>query len=505
MAIKKLIEVALPLEKINASAAYEKMPGIGAHPRGLHLWWARRPFTAARAVIWASIIDDPSSHPELFPSEEEQIRERMRLFRILEELSDWKNSDNEVVINAARAEIMKATNNHPPIVLDPFAGGGAIPLEAMRLGLDTYAHDLNPVAVLINKAMIEIPSRFMNHYPASPSNDSLLNMNSGYNGVQGLVEDFKFYSNWIQQEAYKKVGHLYPDVQLKQPLGTKKAKVIAWLWARTIKCPNPACGCEAPLFKSAFLSKRRGKTAWVSPSFENKRVSFCVKYDGKPEMDGCVSRKGAVCVCCGTPIDFPYIREEGKKGNLGVKLLATVAENRGGRIYLSPDEEQSSAAITPMPENYPDAPLPNNPRNFNTPIYGLDTFAKLFTNRQLNTLTVFSDLIKSAQKKIEEDALVKGFDNDHISFVDGGKGARAYSEAICTYLAFAIDRLADFSTSVSRWAVTNEKAMNCFSKQSIPMTWDYPEVNIFGNSVGSFSQIVQFLLHALSCGSRAVG
>lgn len=493
MAVKKLIEVALPLEKINASAAYEKMPGIGAHPRGLHLWWARRPFTAARAVIWASLIDDPSSHPELFPTEEEQIKERARLFRILEELSDWKNSGNEAVLNTARAEIMKATDNNPPMLLDPFAGGGAIPLEAMRLGLSAYAHDLNPVAVLINKSMIEIPSRFMGHSPAHPFDFSRLCIETHWDGVQGLVDDFKYYSNWIKQEAFSKVGHLYPDVQLTKPFGNGKARVIAWLWARTVKCPNPACGCETPLFKSAYLSKKKGKTAWVKPIFENKKVSFTVVYGGKPEMDGCVSRKGAICACCGTPLDFPYIRDEGKKGNLGVKLLATVAENKGGRIYLSPDLDQSRAANVPLPDDYPDAPLPNNPRNFNTPIYGLDSFAKLFTHRQLTTLTVFSDLIQKAQKKIETDAIEQGFDNDHISFIDGGKGARAYSEAVCTYLAFAVDRLADFSTSVSRWAVTNEKAMNCFSKQSIPMTWDYPEVNIFGESVGSFSQISAYI------------
>ena len=490
MATKKLIEVALPLEKINASAAYEKMPGIGAHPRGLHLWWARRPFTAARAVIWASLVDDPSSHPELFPTEEEQSRERERLFRILEDLSDWKNSNDEKILSAAIAEVMKATDNNPPALLDPFAGGGAIPLEAMRLGLNAYAHDLNPVAVLINKSMLEIPSRFMNGIPIHPSDFSSQNVNGG---VQGLVDDFKYYCKWIKDTAQDRVGYLYPDVQLSGSFGHRKAKVIAWLWSRTVKCPNPACGCETPLFKSAYLSKKKGKVAWVKPLFDDRRVTFEVCYDGKPEMDGSVSRKGAICACCGTPIEFPYIREEGRKGNLGVKLMATVAENKGGRIYLSPDFEQISAADVSIPNDYPDAPLPNNPRNFNTPIYGLDTFAKLFTHRQLTTITVFSDLIHIAQKQIEADAIKRGLDDDHISFSNGGKGARAYSEAVCTYLAFAVDRLADFSTSVSRWSVTNEKAMNCFSKQSIPMTWDYPEVNIFGDSVGSFSQIAGYI------------
>ena len=492
MSIKKLIEVALPLEKINASAAYEKMPGIGPHPRGLHLWWARRPFTAARAVIWASIIDDPSSHPELFPSDEDQIKERNRLFKILEELSDWKNSGNPDVLSAARDEILKATNNNPPALLDPFAGGGAIPLEAMRLGLNAYANDLNPVAVLINKAMIDIPSRFMGTAPVHPEKGQLSSYKN-YTGVQGIADDFDYYSNLLLKMAKEKIGYLYPTVQLQPPYGNGQAKVIAWIWSRTIKCPNPVCGCETPLFKSAYLSKKKGRSAWVQPIYREKECNFKVYHEGKPELDGTVNRKGAVCAKCGMPIDFPYIRNQGKEGKMGVKLMATVAESKGGRIYLSPDNEQAKYAKVELPDNYPDAPLPNNPRNFNTPIYGLDTIAKLFTKRQLTALTAFSDLIDIIKNVIEKDAIGCGWDDDHLSLVNDGKGAKAYSEAVCTYLAFAVDRLADFSTSVSRWAVTNEKAMNCFNKQSIPMTWDYPEVNILGDSVGSFSQITSYI------------
>lgn len=506
MATKKLIEVALPLEKINAAAAYEKMPGIGPHPRGIHLWWARRPFTAARAVIWASLIDDPSSHPELFPTEEEQNKERERLFSILENLSDWKNSNDIEILEAARNEILKATDNNPPELLDPFSGGGAIPLEGIRLGLNSYAHDLNPVAVMINKAMIEIPSRFMGCSSVHPE-EIKFPIDKEWTGVQGLAEDFDFYSAWMEAEAKKSLGHLYPEVKLQKPYGSGSAKVIAWLWSRTIKCPNPACGCETPLFKSAYLSKKKGRISWVKPIFENNEVSFEVMHDGKPELDGTVNRKGAICVHCGTPIDFPYIRDEGKEGRMGVRLIATVAERKGGRIYLNPDDEQSRCANVSKPEDYPDASLPNNPRNFNTPIYGLDTFAKLFTNRQLTTLTLFSDLIQEVQKRVESDALLKGMDDDHIPFAEGGKGARAYSEAVCTYLAFAVDRLADFSTSVSRWAVTNEKAMNCFNKQSIPMTWDFPEVNILGDSVGSFSQITSYIKDCICTlpSSHAIG
>lgn len=493
MATKKLIEVALPLEKINESAAYEKMPGIGAHPRGLHLWWARRPFTAARAVIWASLIDDPSSRPDLFPTEEDQNQERKRLFRILEALVDWKNSNNTEIIEAARAEIMKAMDNNPPQLLDPFSGGGAIPLEATRLGLDAYAHDLNPVSVMINKSMIEIPARFAGRASVHPAKDGMLSFDDNGEVTTGLVADFEYYCGWIENELRKQIGCNYPDVQLTGRHGTGKAKAIAWLWSRTVKCPNPACGCQTPLFKSAYLSKKKGRSAWVEPVFSDGKAVFHVHYDGKPSLDGNVNRKGAACACCGTPIPFNFIRDEGKAGRLGVQLMATVAQGKGSKLYLSPDPEQIRSAEIALPEDFPDAPLPNNPRNFNTPIYGLDSFAKLFTNRQLHTLTSFCDMIELAQKEIEKDAIAKGYANDHISFVDGGSGAQAYSEAICVYLAFAVDRLADFSTSVSRWSVSNEKAMNCFSKQSIPMTWDFPEVNIFGNAVGSFSQIYSYI------------
>lgn len=498
MAIKKLIEVALPLEKINASASYEKMPGIGAHPRGLHLWWARRPFTAARAVIWASLVDDPSSHPDLFPTEEEQAAERQRLFRILENLVEWQNSNNEKVLSAAKAEIMKSTDNNPPALLDPFAGGGAIPLEAQRLGLETYAHDLNPVAVMINKSMIEIPSHFTDSTPVNPDAHELIGGGGPWIGARGIAEDVRYYCNWMKIEAEKKIGHLYPLVSIPQELGGGKAPVIAWIWSRTVKCPNPACACEMPLVRSFTLSKKNGRIAWVEPIFENGKPRFVMHYSGKPAIDGTVSRKGAVCACCGTPIEFPYIRDEGKHGRMGVQLLAVVAEKKNGRIYVGPSTEQAMAANVPMPENYPDAPLPNNPRNFNTPIYGMGTFASLFSPRQLTALTLFSDLVEKAQLAVKSDAIERGFEDDHIALADGGCGATAYSEAIGVYLAFAVDRLVDFSTSVSRWAVSNEKAMNCFSKQSIPMTWDYPEVNILGDSVGSFIQIAEYITSCIN-------
>lgn len=498
MANKKLIEVALPLDKINAAAAYEKMPGIGAHPRGIHLWWARRPLTTARAVIWASLIEDPSSNTNMFPTEEEQNNERMRLFKILEGLVEWKNSNDAEILAAAKKELSKQYPEGLPQLLDPFAGGGAIPLEGQRLGLSVVAHDLDPVAVMINKSMIEIAPRFNGSSVINPEDRRKVGGEEKLNGTAGLVADVKYYGKRARYKAETIVGDKYPKVVLPQSMGGGVAPVVAWLWTRVIKCPNPACGCEMPLVRSFTLAKNKGRLSWVEPHYANKKVSFEVHNMGKPVIEGTVSRKGAVCPCCSSPIDFPYIRNAGKAGHMTSKLMAVVAEGKRGKLYLSPTCEQEIAANVDRPEDFPDAEMAFNPRNFNTPIYGMDHFADLFTNRQLSTLVTFCDVVSDLKKEIEEDAVNSGMQDDHIPLSENGYGATAYAEAICVYLAFAIDRLADFSTSVSRWTVTNEKAMNCFSKQAIAMTWDYPEVNIFGNAVGSFSQIVNYIADCIN-------
>ena len=492
MSTKKLIEVALPLEKINAAAAYEKMPGIGSHPRGLHLWWARRPFVAARAVIWSSLVDDPSSHPEKFPTEEDQNKERQRLFKILEDLVVWENSNNEDILNAAKAEILKSTNNNPPALLDPFAGGGAIPLEAQRLGLEAHAHDLNPVAVTINKAMIEIPPRFAGKAPVNP--DAQVSAMRGWSRAQGLAEDVRYYGEWMKQEAYKRIGHLYPKVKVPHEQGGGEATVIAWIWARTVKCPNPACGCEMPLVHSFELSKKKGNTAWIEPLYdEDKKLSFKVHHEGKPKIEGTVSRKGAVCPNCGAPVGYPYIRTESVEGRMSSALMAIVGEGKNRRIYLDADIEHRSAADVEKPENYPEGQLAYYPGHLNTNVYGLDEFHKLFTNRQLTALTTFSELVSEAQAKAEADAVAAGMKNDHLPLRNGGDGAKAYGEAVGVYLAFAVDRETDFCNSVCRWSVSNEKPMNLFARQAIPMVWDYPEVNVFSNAVGSFATIKDYI------------
>ena len=492
MSTKKLIEVALPLEKINAESAREKSIRHG-HPSTLHLWWARRPLAAARAVIWSSLVDDPSSHPEKFPTEEDQSKERQRLFKILEDLVVWENSNNEDVLNAAKEEILKSTDNNPPALLDPFAGGGAIPLEAQRLGLEAHAHDLNPVAVTINKAMIEIPPRFAGKAPVNPD-AQVSAMCSGWSRAQGLAEDVRYYGEWMKQEAYKRIGHLYPKVKVPHEQGGGEATVIAWIWTRTVKCPNPACGCEMPLVHSFELSKKKGNTAWIEPLYdEDKKLSFKVHHEGKPKIEGTVSRKGAVCPNCGAPVGYPYIRTESVEGRMSSALMAIVGEGKNRRIYLDADIEHRSAADVEKPENYPEGQLAYYPGHLNTNVYGLDEFHKLFANRQLTALITFSELVSEAQAKAEADAVAAGMKNDHLPLCNGGDGARAYGEAVGVYLAFAVDRLADIGSSIASWINSIGAIRNTFGRQAIPMTWDYAEGNPFSNSSGCFGNMLEWV------------
>lgn len=485
MAVKKLIEVALPLEKINAESAREKSIRHG-HPSTLHLWWARRPLAAARAVIWSSLVDDPSSHPEKFPTEEDQNKERQRLFKILEELVVWENSNDERVLEAAKAEILKSTGGNPPALLDPFAGGGAIPLEAQRLGLEAHAHDLNPVAVTINKAMIEIPPRFAGKPPVNPD-ARVSTMQNGWARAQGLAEDVRYYGEWMKQEAFQRIGHLYPKVKVPHEHGGGEATVIAWIWARTVKCPNPACGCEMPLVHSFELSKKKGNTAWIEPLYdEDKKLSFKVHREGKPKIEGTVSRKGAVCACCGSPVCYSYIRAESNAGRMSAILMAVVAEGRRSRIYVTADDEQRLTAKIDKPEEYPCGELAKHFTGGSCVPYGLNEFHKLFTNRQLTALTTFSKLVSEAQAKAEADAVAAGMKNDHLPLRNGGDGAKAYGEAVGVYLAFAVDKAANLWSSICGWMNDRGAFRETFARQAIPMTWDFAEANPFSGSGGCF-------------------
>lgn len=484
--IKKLIEVSLPLDAINAESAREKSIRHG-HPSTLHLWWARRPLAAARAVLWSSLVDDPSSHPELFPTEEDQSNERERLHNLLAELVKWENSNNEEVLKDARAEIRKYMGEEKLVFLDPFAGGGSIPLEAQRLGMEAHAHDLNPVAVMINKAMIEIPPKFAGKPPINPEGRKDLRGKT-WPGASGLAEDVRYYGQWMKEEAFRRIGHLYPKVKLSDG---SEATIIAWIWARTVKCPNPACGCEMPLVKSFELSKKKGNEAFILPSCENGKITYSVKQgNGAPE--GTVNRRGARCFCCQSPVGFPYIREEGKAGRMGSRLIAVVAEGNGRRQYLSATDVQAITAEVQKPENYPDGEIFGKAK-VNVGNYGLLHFSDLFTPRQLTALTTFSNLVREAQEKATQDALAAGMADDGIGLADGGTEAKAYGEAVGVYLAFVADKLSDINSSIVAWNITREGLRNTFGRQAIPMTWDYAEANPFSSSSGCISNMIEWI------------
>lgn len=495
MAIKKLIEVALPLDKINEACVREKSIRHG-HPSTLHLWWARRPLAAARAVIWASLVDDPSSHPELFPTEADQRKERERLFDILEELVIWENSNNQEVLEAAKKEILKYNHGEFPTLLDPFAGGGSIPLEAQRLGLKAIAHDLNPVAVMINKAMIEIPPKFSGTPPVNPEACARLGVDRSWKNTSGLAEDVRYYGERLKQKAFKRIGHLYPKVQLPAEQGGGEATVIAWIWARTIKCPNPACGCEMPLVRSFELSTKKGKEVSIELHFDNGTPTYEVHLSGNPKLEGTVNRKGAVCPYCGAIVPFSYIRKEGKIGAMQAQLMSVVSEGKNERIYLSPDKTQRDRAKVRRPDEYPDGEL-SGKATVNVANYGLVTFADLFTPRQLTALTTFSSLISDVIAKVEEDASVAGMENDGKGLDAGGKGAKAYGEAVGVYLTFVVDKLVDYNSSICSWNNSREIIRNTFGRQAIPMTWDYAEVNPFSDSSGSFYNMLKWVVKCI--------
>lgn len=478
---KKLIETSLPLEAINAASAREKSIRHG-HPSTLHLYWARRPLATARAVLFAQLVDDPASRPEEFPTVEAQDAERARLHDLMSRLVVWENSSDTALREQARAEIRRSNGGAIPAVVDPFAGGGSIPLEAQRLGCRAEASDLNPLAVLINKALIDIPPRFGGRTPAHPGAAD----QPGYRGAEGLAEDVRFYGRWMRDEAERRIGHLYPKV--RAPGGTEHT-VIAWIWARTVTSPNPANPIKVPLVRSWWLSKKKGKEAWIRATVRDGQVHYEVVNDAngpKGAEDGSMRRGNAVALGDGTPIDIKYIRSEAKAGCLGAQLMAVVAEDKRRRLYLSPTGEQVSSAQVERPTNVPSQLIPTRNHDVDRlPMYGMPTWADAFTNRQLVALTTFSDLVGQAHQRVLEDALAAGMEEGE-SLEAGGSGARAYADAIATYLALSVSRCADYCSSICSWHSGRETLRNVFARQAIPMVWDYAEANPFSHSSGNF-------------------
>jgi putative DNA methylase len=477
---RKLIEVALPVAAINDTSVREKPIGRG-HPQTLHQWWARRPLAACRAVLFASLVDDPSSHPERFPTEADQEAERDRLFDLIERLVPWENSNDRSVLDEAWSEIERSCGPEVPKVIDPFAGGGSIPLEAQRLGLSVDASDLNPVAVLINKAMVELPPKFSGRQPVHPDLQANVHIQS-WTGPQGLAADVRAYARWMNQEARARIGKLYPDVAVRGSRSAERATVITWLWARTVTCPNPACKSTMPLLNSFAVSRKCGREAWLraKPDRASRSVRFVVETGPGCPPEGTVNRRGATCLVCHTTVPLAEVRKAAKAGDLGSQLLCTVAEGQRNRLYIDADNEQVVAADVDAPLNVPDGDLSHNPRAITTPNYGITRHSQLFTNRQLQAMTTFADLVGEARERV---------------LADGGDVE--YADAIATYLTLGIGRLANRCSSQSFWDAVGEKVQQVFARNALPMIWTYAEANPFSSSSGNFTDHIGYLVDAL--------
>lgn len=513
---KKLIEVSIPLEAINRESAREKSIRHG-HPSTLHLWWARRPLAACRAVLFAQLVDDPSACPEEFPTVELQKAERDRLHKLIEHLVPWEASTNETILTEARYEIARSVARgrgellpplaqikpqaiidylqaYAPPIYDPFSGGGSIPLEAQRLGLKAMGSDLNPLAVLIGKALIEFPPKFAGRKPVNPDVNEL----HQWTGAKGLADDVRYYGLWMREQAEKKIGHLYPKVKLKNG---KAATVIAWLWARTVPSPDPrAKGAQVPLASSFVLSAKTGKEVIVKVVADRAKMKWRFEIDYEPSAEALVAAKNGTktargsnfsCILTGAAIDSTYLKGEAMAGRMNAALMAIVAEDNRSRVYLEPTPEHTKAAVVDAPDvPEVDQPMPENPRWFSPPAHGMPNFINLFTSRQLLVLTVFSDLVIAARDVILADAKKhwSGPNSEDIRrLADGGLGPVAYADAVATYLGFAVDKATDRNSSLCAWEPNMNRMRNTFGRQALPMVWDFVETNPLSGAGGDIA------------------
>ncbi len=563
---RKLIEVALPLDAINEESLRRKQKAPKGWPTSFHKWWAQRPLAAARAVIFAQMVDDPSAYVDVLradpklrrksesalkarmklweearalakkvkgtnltvpepgpaPTLDEMLadQERQRLFRIIEEMVLWDNTTNDSVLQAAREEIQQSWRracaenaDHPrakelfdrhklPPFCDPFAGSGSLPLSAQWLGLESYASDLNPVAVLINKAMIEIPPKFGGRPPVNPdAQQQKAQMDRSWVGAQGLAEDVRYYGRWMRDEAEKRIGHMYPKVEVTAAMAKDRQDlkkyvghsltVIAWLWARTVKSPNPAFArVDVPLASTFMLSTKAGKEVFIEPIIDDAGYRFTVKV-GKPR-DAEVAKNGTsagkrkafTCLMSDVPIGYDYIRNEAKSGRMGERLMTMVAEGERGRVYLSPTPEMETLARKAIPEWKPDCEMPKKHRDFKPPVYGMNNLGDIFTKRQLVALTTFSDLVQEARERVKNDAIASNLLDDKKPLDAGGIGATAYSDAMCTYLACVLDRMIYYGSNLTSWLPKDNALRDCMPRQVLAMTWDFAECNPLGKSSG---------------------
>lgn len=485
---KKLIEVALPLAMISDASSRDKAIKHG-HPDNLHQWWARRPLPSARAVLFGSLVDDPSGHPELFPSPESQHVERERLKTILLNCLAWDSSDDHEALSAARAEILKSTDGKPPIILDPFGGGGCIPLEAQRLGLTVLSGDLNPVAVLIQKAMVEFPALFSGTPAVHPDSRG---SRMSWAGADGLAADILSYGQMVVESTAHRLAHLYPSPE-------PDASALAWIWARTVRSPDPSWPGHVPLVSTWILRKKPGKPLlWINPVIDtaSHTVSYEMKEGGTPP-DRTVDGGRGICIATGATIRPEYIKEEAMAGRMGYALLAVAYDSRRGRSYRSPDPEQIAAASCDAPETSVDGALSTHPQYMGTPRYGLTKWSDLFTPRQLVAMVALADEVVAIRQAVESDAIQAGMDASPVRLADGGSGAAAYADAVVTYLSFVHDKVLDLNCNLTAWKKDAECPVHLFGRQAIPMVWDFAESNPFGDASGSFRSSLRSVAAAI--------
>jgi len=528
---RKLIEVALPLDAINLESLRRKQKAPKGWPTSFHKWWAQRPLAAARGVLFGQLVNDPSwkwelDNPGSIPPNNLKAtwaKSRKRLFELISELILWDNSNNQALLDKAHAEIAKSwrevceiNRDHPdagalfdpnqiPVLHDPFAGSGTIPLEGQRLGIEVHASDLNPVAVLVNKALIQIPFVFKDHAPISAAFEKKsksmreLQLTRKWHHSTGIAEDVRYYADWMRSEACKRIGHLYPTIEVTSEIAKtrpdltdlvgEKLTVVAWLWARTVKSPNPAfTHVHVPLTATFVLSSKEGQEAYVEPIIQEGGYQFRVRMGTPPNSaksgTGAGKRAAFTCLMSDVPIDYEYIRNEGKEGRMGQRLLAIVAEGARKRVYLDPVDTIEREALSVKADWTPELSQPNNPRDFKTPNYGLNSFGDIFTSRQLVALTTFSDLVTEARDKVRVDALQVGIPDDGIGLESGGSGATAYGEALAVYLACIVDRMVYYGSSLTTWLPKDNALRDCMPRQALAMTWDFAECNPLGKSSG---------------------
>ncbi len=482
---KKLIEVALPLESIDKESMKDSSITVGGHPSTFHKWWARRPLAACRAVIFASLVDDPGN----YLSDKEAEKERKRLFKLIERLILWKNVNNIPLLEEAKKEIRKSVGKEMPVLLDPFCGGGSIPLEAQRLGLKVAASDLNPVAVMITKAMIEIHPKFSGRNAVNPISLESSGIKHSSN-LEGLIGDIEYYAKQIYNESQKKIGNLYPKIN--------DNNVIAWIWARVVNCSNPACGSEIPLVKSFQLNKKNEIRVIIVPKIDKKtkKVIFEIKKGtDEPRKSTIDGRRGAVCLACNLTTKMKHITDSGKNGKLQEKLMGIVVEGKKGREYVSADHDVLNYSKIKKPDFVPGLEIPYNGRYLTVPEYGFRTFSDLYTSRQLSALITFRDLILEFREKIIHDAIKAGFEENDKGISEGGKGATAYADAVITYITFVLERCVHSWSSFSFWA--NSFIVPTYSRQALAMVWDFAEANPFSHSTGNWMDAVSWITNAM--------